>query len=263
MKTAIGPSRPAPPPDCKALFYPESRFGGFTDIDANIIFFTRAQALLTRDSVVLDIGCGRGRWSEDDCTLRRDLRTFRGKCQRVIGVDVDVEASQNPFVDEFHLVDPAGPWPLPDRSVDLAVSASVLEHVEDPDLFFSECSRVVKPGGFLCIRTTNVHSYSGVAARLIPSRYHAAVIKHVQAHPRAEADVFPTLYRCNTVSKVRHMLDRFGFEHCVYGYQSQPTSLAFSRFFYFWGMVHQHVAPHFLKPTIFAFARRLEAVSSL
>ena len=79
-------------------------------------------------------------------------------------------------------------------------------------------------------------------------------------NPRREVDVFPTLYRCNTLFKVRRLLRRFGFEHYVYGYQSEPSSLAFSRFFYFWGMVHQHIAPTMLKPTIFAFARRAQAV---
>jgi len=43
----------------------------------------------------------------------------------------------------------------------------------------------------------------------------------------------------------------------VYGYQSQPSSLAFSRPLYFLGTLHQRFAPKFLKPTIFAFAQRL------
>ena len=74
--------------------------------------------------------------------------------------------------------------------------------------------------------------------------------------PRGGEDVFPTVYRCNTIFKLRRALSRAGFDHCVYGYQSQPSSLAFSPFLYFWGVVHQHLAPSMVKPTLFAFARK-------
>ncbi|MGE5745623.1 MAG: class I SAM-dependent methyltransferase [Gemmatimonadota bacterium] len=243
--------------DSKAFFYPESRFGGFTDSDAHVVFYTRVHALLSPDSIVLDIGCGRGRAVEDPVPVRRQLRTLKGKCRHVIGIDVDPLAAANPCVDEFRAIEPeAEHWPVEDEGVDVAVSASVLEHVSDPEHFFAECRRVIKPGGFLCLRTTNAWSYSGIAARLIPNRYHAAVIRRVYANPRGGEDVFPTVYRCNTVFKLRRALSRAGFDHCVYGYQSQPSSLGFSPFFYFWGVVHQHLAPGMVKPTLFAFARK-------
>lgn len=243
--------------DSRTFFYPESRFGGYTDSDSYVVFYTRVHSLLTPDSMVLDIGCGRGRAANDPVPVRRQLRMLKGRCRRVIGIDVDPAAAANPCIDEFRPID-AGPasWPVEDAAVDLALSNSVLEHVRDPDHFFAECRRVIKPGGFLCLRTTNALSYSGIAARLVPNRYHAEVIRRVYAHPRKEQDVFPTVYRCNTVFKLRRTLRRFGFDHCVYGYQSQPSSLAFSRFFYFFGVVHQHLAPGFVKPTLFAFARR-------
>jgi SAM-dependent methyltransferase len=243
------------------VFYPESRFGGFSDIDAYVVFYARVNSLVTPDSVVLDIGCGRGAYAEDPVPFRRQLRILKGKVRQIIGIDTDPAAAVNPFLDEFRRIEPAnGRWPVDDASIDVAVSVSVLEHVEDPEHFFAECHRVIKPGGYLCLRTTNVFSYFGVAARLIPNRYHAAVIRRVYEKPRREADIFPTAYRCNTIFKVRRMLRQFGFEHCVYGYQSEPSSFAFSRFLYFWGVLHQRFAPAMLKPAIFAFARRVGAV---
>ena len=174
----------------------------------------------------------------------------------MIGIDVNPAAGDNPFVDQFHLIGTNSGWPLPDASVDLAVSDYVLEHVENPDLFFSECHRVIRPGGYLCMRTTNALSYFGVAARVIPNGLHPAIVQQAYVNPRKEEDVFPTVYRCNTVRAVRRALDRHGFQHCVYGYQSDPAHFGFSRALYFLGVVHQRLAPRRIRTAIFVFAQR-------
>lgn len=211
-------------------------------------------SLINSSSIVLDAGCGRGVYAEDPISVRRELRIFKGKCKKVIGTDVDKTAEENPFLDEFRLIE-SSHCPLEDESVDVCVCDSVLEHVEDPELFFSECQRVMKPGGYLCIRTSNVLSYIGLFSRLIPNRLHAVVVSKVQ-DKRQEEDVFPTLYRCNTKRRIRYMLNKYGFEHCVYGYEAEPSYLSFSRFFYLLGVIHQRFAPNVLKATIFAFGRK-------
>lgn len=237
-------------------FYPESRFGGFTDVDQVIVFYTRVRALLESSSTVLDIGCGRGAYADDPIPMRRDIRSLRGTCRKLIGIDVNGAAQANPFVDEFYLISSGEPWPIEDASIDLAICDFVLEHVEFPEAFFSECRRVLKPGGYLCMRTTNALSYFGLAARLIPTIAHAAVIQKIYARPRKKEDVFPTRYRCNTVRVVRRMLDRHGFKHCVYGYQADPAHFSFSPLLYFFGVLHQRYAPRFVRPAIFVFARK-------
>jgi ubiquinone/menaquinone biosynthesis C-methylase UbiE len=142
-----------------------------------------------------------------------------------------------------------------DGSVDLVLADYVLEHVEDPDGFFVECRRVLKPGGFLCMRTTNARSYFALASRLTPNTSHAGIIQRVYRHPRPADDVFPTLYRCNTVGKLRTALREYGFRACVYGFQSDPAHFGFSRALYAMGVAHQRFAPKGLKPALFVFAR--------
>ena len=46
-------------------FYPETTFGGFTRVDGTMAFYLRVRSLLCPDSVVLDVGCGRGEYGED------------------------------------------------------------------------------------------------------------------------------------------------------------------------------------------------------
>ncbi len=244
--------------DYKNIFYPESRFGDFTDVDGTIAFYLRVNALLSPSAVALDVGCGRGAYAEDPIPLHRELRVLKGKCARVIGLDVDEDARQNPFLDEFHLIQgKAGErWPVEDGSIDVCVCDFVVEHVADPRAFFAECRRVLKRGGVLCIRTPNALNYIALASRAVPNKLHAKVLGRVQENREAR-DVFPTLYRCNTRSVLQRSLTRHGFESAVYGYEADPAYLSFSRVAYAVGVAHQKLAPGALKATLFAFARKI------
>ena len=241
--------------DYLSRYYPESRFGGFTDIDGTIAFYIRVQALLEPSSIVLDVGCGRGAYAEHPIRIKRELRTLKGKCRRAIGIDVDRQAVGNPLVDEVRLIEGAR-WPVEDASIDVCVCDSVLEHVQDPAAFFAECRRTLKPGGYLCLRTSNRLNYLSLLARLIPNRLHARVLDRVLPPWKNQEDVFPTVYRCNTRGRLRRMLDRHGLDHCVYGYEAEPYHLGFSRLAYFCGVLHQRLAPNLCKTTLFAFARK-------
>lgn len=237
-------------------FYPESRFGGFTDLDGTITFYTRVQALVEPHFVVLDVGCGRGKSHEDPVRIRRELRAFRGKAKRVIGLDVDGAGADNPGLDEFHLLE-GDAWPLPDASVDLCLSDMVLEHVEHPDRFFAEARRVLRDGGYLCLRTPNAWHYTALISRLVPNRLHARVVSRVQRGRKSE-DVFPTLYRCNTRGRLRRLLAGQGFDAVVYAYEAEPAYLAFSKPAYFLGVLWQKLAPGFLRSVLLGFARLAE-----
>ena len=235
----------------EALFYPEVAFGGFTRFDGTIEFYQRVNAMLGTKDIVIDFGCGRGQHSEDPLVFRRDLQCLKGKVAKVIGIDVDPNASSNPTVDEFRMLTEKK-WPVEDRSANLVVCDYVIEHLQTPEALFAEAQRVLIPHGYLCIRTTNCLSYVGVAARMVPNAYHAKVLSRVQQGRKA-GDIFPTLYRCNTVGALRRELKLHGFRAAVYGHDAGPGYLAFSKVAYSAGMVLQRLMPDSLKPMIMAF----------
>jgi len=239
--------------------YPEIAFGGFSSIDPKVAFYVRVHALLRSSFVVLDAGCGRGCHAEDPVSFRRDLVTFRGKCRRVIGIDVAPSSSGNPLIDEFRLIRDDR-WPLPDASIDLCVSNNVLEHVSDPSAFFSEASRVLKEGAYLCIRTPNAWGYAAMWARLIPNRWHAAVLRAL-GREVDEKDVFPTRYRCNTVSKMKSMLGRHGLDACVFTGPVEAHALQFNRIAYQLEVWFNRLTPRRFQPALFAFAQKRAAQS--
>jgi SAM-dependent methyltransferase len=246
--------------DFKKQFYPESKFGGFSNVDGTIGFYNRVNALLSLTDILIDIGCGRGAYGEDSVPFRRALRILKGKCQKVIGIDVDPSASENPYIDEFRLM--AGTrWPVEDESADLCLADNVLEHIAEPEEFFSECRRILKPGGYLCIRTPNLLSYFGLFSKLVPNRRHVNALQKVKERV-VERDVFPTLYRCNTIPALRRMFEKYGFEHSIYGYESEPAYLSFSRLFYLLGVLAGRFTPNLFRVGIHAFGIKMKGTRS-
>jgi len=79
-------------------FYPESGFGGFTDIDGTMAFYTRINALLEPTAIVLDVGCGRASFDEELCGFKKNLRILKRKAAKVIGLDVDRNAAAIHFL---------------------------------------------------------------------------------------------------------------------------------------------------------------------
>jgi SAM-dependent methyltransferase len=234
-------------------YYPEVRFGGFTRVDGTIAFYTRVAALTTDGSVIVDFGCGRG--IQEKTAVHAFLRRFCGRAQRVIGLDVDPVGRENEYIDEFHLLTD-GTWPLQDSSVDLCFADHVLEHLSTPDRFFAEASRVLKPGGIVCIRTPNRHSYVALAARIIPKAFHSNILKRAQP-ARQEQDVFPAYYRANTCSVIRKLFDQYKFEHAVFTHEPEPGYLHFSKCAYALGVLLQKITPTPFRSVIFAFGRVL------
>jgi SAM-dependent methyltransferase len=234
--------------------YPEASFGGFSEADGTVHFYTRVHALLHPDSVVLDVGCGRGAYGEDEIAFRREVRILRGKCRQVIGIDVDPAGRQNPFVDDFRLIEGTR-WPLDDGSVDLCLSDYVLELVPDPELFFAECARVLKPGGVFCARTPNRYGYVAMVASCVPNKLHATVLKKI-GKKLGGKDTFPTVYRCNTSGRIKRLMRQYGFEGCVRGIEDEPTYLVFSKLAYRMGAVVHRMIPPGLKGNLLILARK-------
>ena len=237
----------------KEAFYPETKFGGFTDIDGTVAFYNRVNSLIDISFLVLDVGCGRGEYKDDTVFFRKNLKILRGKGSKVIGIDIDENAKNNPFIDEFKLIC-GNYWPVDDNSIDLIVCDNVLEHIEEPDKFFNEIRRVLKNNGFICIRTTNLWNYIALLATIIPNKYHHIVTSFAQ-DDRKNVDVFPTLYRCNTIGKLKRIMKKNFFECVVYGYEAEPSYHSFSNIAYFLGVLHQRFIPGLLKHSIFAFGK--------
>ena len=140
---------------------------------------------------LLDAGCGR---------YLRFCREFAPEAH-VVGIDLEetfeTDNQQPPFAVRGDL----GALPFPSGYFDMVISRSVVEHLEDPPRVFREFCRVLQPGGKVVIITPNKYDYVSVIAAITPYWLHRALVSRIFQVP--EDDVFPTLYRANTMSAMR------------------------------------------------------------
>jgi ubiquinone/menaquinone biosynthesis C-methylase UbiE len=140
---------------------------------------------------VLDAGCGRY------LKFCRDLSGIAS----MVGVDLDTVLETDNTTAPFAVRGDVGRLPFPDGHFDMVISRSVIEHLEEPVQVFREFSRVLKPGGKVVVITPNKYDYVSVIASLTPYRLHRSLVSRIFQVP--EDDVFPTLYRANTMSAIR------------------------------------------------------------
>lgn len=172
------------------------------------IFEAEVGKALQPESVLLDAGCGRA---------VPVLRKYIGRASRLIGVEL-VEFTDVPSEIETYRADLSA-IPLPDETVDVIMSRSVFEHLDDPLSAYREFARILRPGGHLIFLTANMWDYSTLIARAIPNRFHPRIVRYTEG--REEDDVFPTRYRTNTRRVVERLSAQAGLHVDAFRYLGQ------------------------------------------
>ena len=121
---------------------------------------------------VLDIACGEGYGSH----------LLSAVANSVVGIDIDAETVRRAAAKYGHerLTFTAGDCrhiPLPDQSIDLAVSFETIEHIAEHKAFLRELRRVLRPDGVLLISTPNSDVYH---AGEPPNPYHIKELSTVE-----------------------------------------------------------------------------------
>src|SRR5215475_7447757 len=199
------------------------------------LYRDRIRKYLTPGARVLDAGCGRYlRFSKE----LSDTAT-------VIGIDLDSVLETNNAAAPYGVRGDIGRLPFPSRHFDMVISRSVVEHLEDPSKVFREFARVLKPGGRVVVITPNKYDYVSVIAALTPYRVHRWLVSRIFQVP--EDDVFPTLYRANTMSAIRKAFAEAGFvPKELEAINHYPAYLMFSPVLFRLGILYERITS--LKP---------------
>ena len=170
---------------------------------------------------MLEIGCGR---------TAPVLKRLKGKAKNLIGIEVVDFTVADPAL-QLLTRDVADMHGIPDSSVDLAFSRSVMEHVPDAEGAFREIARVLKPGGRYVFLTPSLYDYGSLVAAMIPNSLHPWIVRRVEG--RAEQDTFPTQYQCNTKRRIRRLASDHSLNIAQFEFLGQyPNYLKFNTFLF-------------------------------
>ncbi len=175
------------------------------NLDHRHMYLERLDRLLRGAGCAVHVGAG----SVDPAALTQS--DLSGLC--IYAVDPSIESlrrSPNPR----RLVAWGHEIPLASESTDVVFSEYVMEHVEKPRETIREAHRLLRPGGRLIWTAPNLWSYSGLITHLTPYWFHRWVTKLLEPvqHRKAQADVFPTYFRVNSIPRIRRLLSETGFE---------------------------------------------------
>jgi 2-polyprenyl-3-methyl-5-hydroxy-6-metoxy-1,4-benzoquinol methylase len=101
--------------------------------------------------------------------------------------------------------------PFVKESFNFITCAMVVEHLADPAKVFTQFADILDRKGRLVLFTVNVFGYATMLAMLskvVPSHLRRFMISRITG--REERDIFPTLYRCNTIKKLSEHLGAAG-----------------------------------------------------
>lgn len=240
--------------------HPEIAIDGFTKLDGTIKFYSFVKAAMLRLDAknVLDYGAGRGAFWElnikDHGSLwRKHLRDLRFNGAHVVACDIDPVVKNHPCSHEQILIQKDQNLPFGDEKFDLIVSDVTFEHIEHPEIVSKELLRVLKTGGYICARTPNATGYVKIITNLVPNKHHAKLLKYIQPH-RREDDVFPTVYKMNTVSSIKKL-----FPGCaIYFYRdfAEPAYFFGSKFIYKIVLFLHKVSPDYFGTSLCVFIKK-------
>lgn len=165
-------------------------------------FERKIHELLNDGEAILDAGCGH---SADV------LRKYKDTATRLIGVDlVDFDKVAKSDSDIEVLTNNLAKIDVEDNSMNIIISRSVFEHLEDPLSVYKEFSRLLKSGGHAIVLTPNLGDYSAWISKAVPNKWHPWLVSKTEG--RNERDTFPAFYRTNTVGAVNRLASKTGFE---------------------------------------------------
>ena len=189
---------------------------------------------VTRESRVLDLGCGRGGVVE---LIWRDVKM-------AAGLDPDSPSLADHRAAGMPVVRGVGErMPFADESFDLIVCLWVLEHLQDPTATLSEVRRVLSPGGHFVFVTPNMRNPLMLANRIgksLPALQRRLVPR---VYGRDEADTFPVQYRANTVEAIREHAEHSGLDVYDLRVVPDPTYLAMNSFMFRASVMSERLMP--------------------
>jgi SAM-dependent methyltransferase len=152
---------------------------------------------------VIDAGAGKR------CLFAEYLHSPHG--HQIVGIDVSAEEiALNHDLTLKCIADISGALPFADKSIDMLVSHSVLEHLANTDRFFQEAGRILKPGGYFIHLCPSKFALFSVINQCLPLTLSRRILSFFYAESRGIGG-FPTRYRSCYYTAIKRLLQQNTF----------------------------------------------------
>lgn len=193
--------------------------------DSVSIYKAIVKSGITKDTVILEAGCGFSNMFKDEYKIAR----------HVIGVDIDPKyLEMNDIVKEKIVSDLSDMPQVKTASVDLIISSWVLEHLKEPQKVFNEFSRVLKPGGKVVFITPNGFNYILLLNRIIPKWLRNKIARMLTKD--LTVDPMPAFYKANSVGKIGKLCKNSRLKLNTIILNGDPTYVAINMLFFYIGI---------------------------
>jgi ubiquinone/menaquinone biosynthesis C-methylase UbiE len=184
----------------------------------------------------LDLGCGSNQVLENHFH-------FRKKIELDILKPESHKKRDNPFIqaDLYNL-------PFKQNSYDLILMRFVVEHIENPDMAFSEIARILKKDGRILILTTNIFSPFIFISKLFPYRIRKLII--LLLYNIKEEDVFPTYHKLNNILAFKRLAPIFYIEDWHYIQDANWSKKLLFFIFFSWHLITKCFHLYYLRTNI-------------
>jgi ubiquinone/menaquinone biosynthesis C-methylase UbiE len=176
------------------------------------------------NQIIVDIGGGK----------KSPIAEFKNEYNNLTLIAIDIsddELEANVGVDKKIVADVTQKIPLPDESIDMIISSSVLEHLKGQEEFVKNASKLLKSNG----KSYFIHVFPSKFAlfallnQLLPTSFSKKLVTFISPG-RKSSGVFPAYYEKCYYSSIKKLLIENGFKieqiKCSY-YQSEYFSSFF------------------------------------
>jgi SAM-dependent methyltransferase len=202
---------------------------------SSLVYQNLVASRLCSNSVVLDLGCGRG----------GVLERLHSGAGLSVGLDPDVHSLRDHREAALALMAGRGrSLPVADATCAVVATSWVLEHLSAPAQALAEVARVLGPGGSLIFLTPNARNPLVTMNRFV-GRLQTGLV--AAAYGRDGADTYPVFYRANTVSRIDQLARSAGLTRRSVTEVGDPTYLAFNRPLFAMSRLLERLTPGSLK----------------
>ena len=227
--------------------------GKFSTNDGTIDFYLRVRTFIKKNSIVVDLGAGKGEWvtTNKNLKIRKQIQFIKKDVKKLYAADIDPAVLKNKSSSKNFLIK-NNKLPFKKNSIDLIISDWTFEHIENPNMFYKEINRVLKRKGILCFRTPHKYNYFALINKLVEGKSIKDILLY-KAQPE-RGNYFKSFYKLNSIKDIKKIFSNYKFNYLLF--KPDPAYFFGSKIlFYFFLFIHG-VLPRVFVAIIYGFLEK-------